>query len=137
MVAADWVGDRKRLAEWVPEGEWMTAGCLVVHERRWAGLVERRASLLLTDRRVRLLRHLGGDPRYGIRGVLFEMVRGEGAAACVNPEVRVQFDRGQEIELRRHDGGTQRIRISEYDAVHAQALLDAFPPPAREHPGAR
>ncbi|MET9093250.1 hypothetical protein ABZX72_14275 [Streptomyces cyaneofuscatus] len=132
MVAADWVGDRKRLAEWVPEGERMTAGCMVVHERRWGGLVERHASLLLTDRRVRLLRHRGGDHRYAIRGVLFEMMRGEGEATCVDPQVRVQLDRGQEIELRRHDGETQRLRVSEYDAVHARALYEAFPPPARE-----
>uniref|UniRef100_UPI003F49755E hypothetical protein n=1 Tax=Streptomyces pseudogriseolus TaxID=36817 RepID=UPI003F49755E len=57
MEAAKWSVDRKRLTKWVPEGERMTAGCAVTYGRTLWGLVPRRASLLLTDRRVRVLRH--------------------------------------------------------------------------------
>ncbi|MFJ4968673.1 hypothetical protein [Streptomyces sp. NPDC088755] len=128
MVAADWVVDRKRLTKWVPEGERMMAGCGVTYGRQFWGLSARRASLLLTDRRVRVLRHRGNDPQYAIRGIWFEMMRGEAEAVCGNPRVRVQFDHGQEVELRRHGGGVERVLISEYDAVHAEALYEAFPP---------
>jgi len=69
--------------------------------------------------------------------VWFEMMRGEAEAVCADPRGRVQFDHGQEIELRRYDGGTERVRISEYDAVHADALYKAFPPRRREGPDTR
>lgn len=129
MDAAKWSVDRKRLEQWVPEGERMTAGCAVTYGRALWGLVPRRASLLLTDRRVRVLRHLGNDLRYGIRGIWFEMIRGEATAVCGNPQVRVEFDKGQEVELHRRDGGVERLLISQWDAVHAEALYDAFPSP--------
>ncbi|MGA5364244.1 hypothetical protein [Streptomyces purpurascens] len=127
MEAAKWSVDRERLAQWVPEGERMTAGCAVTYGRMLWGLAPRRASLLLTDRRVRVLRHRGNDLRYGVRGIWFEMMRGEAEAVCVNPQVRVEFDKGQEIELRRCDGGVERLLISQWDAVHAEALHEAFP----------
>ncbi|MFE6189313.1 hypothetical protein ACFQ6U_33330 [Streptomyces sp. NPDC056465] len=129
MDAAKWSVDRERLEQWVPEGERMTAGCAVTYGRSLWGLVPRRASLLLTDRRVRVLRHLGNDLRYGIRGIWFEMMRGEATAVCGNPLVRVEFDKGQEVELHRRDGGVERLLISQWDAVHAEALYEAFPSP--------
>lgn len=55
-------------------------------------------------------------------------MRGEAEAVCRNPQVRVEFDKGQEIELRRHDGTVERLLISQWDAVHAEALYEAFPP---------
>ncbi|MEU8295561.1 hypothetical protein [Streptomyces pseudogriseolus] len=128
MEAAKWSVDRKRLTKWVPEGERMTAGCAVTYGRTLWGLVPRRASLLLTDRRVRVLRHRGNDLQYDIRGIWFEMMRGEAEAVCRNRQVRVEFDKGQEIELRRHGGGVERLLISQWDAVHAEALYAAFPP---------
>ncbi|MEW1904426.1 MULTISPECIES: hypothetical protein [unclassified Streptomyces] len=85
----------------------------------------------MTDRRVRVLRHRGNDLRYAIRGVWFEMMRGEAEAVCRNPQVRVEFDKGQEVELRRHDGRVERLLISQWDGVHAEALYAAFP--SREH----
>ncbi len=106
----------------------MTAGCAVTYGRSLWGLVPRRASLLLTDRRVRVLRHRGNDLRYAIRGIWFEMMRGEATAVCGNPQVRVEFDRGQEVALHRRDGGVERLLISQWDAVHAEALYEAFPP---------
>ncbi|MCM3301451.1 hypothetical protein [Streptomyces sp. SudanB66_2053] len=127
MEAAKWSVDRKRLTQWVPEGERMTAGCAVTYGRTLWGLVPRRASLLLTDRRVRVLRHRGNDIQYAIRGIWFEMMRGEAEAVCRNRQVRVEFDKGQEIELRRHGGGVERLLISQWDAVHAEALYAAFP----------
>ncbi len=127
MEAAKWSADRKRLAQWVPEGERMMAGCAVTYGRSLWGLVPRRASLLLTDRRVRVLRHRGNDLRYKIRGIFFEIMRGEARAVCGNPQVRVEFDRGQEVELHRRDGGIERLLISQWDAVHADALYEAFP----------
>jgi hypothetical protein len=126
--AARWSVDRERLSQWVPEGERMTAGCAVTYGRALWGLVPRRASLLLTDRRVRVLRHRGNDLRYGIHGVWFEVMRGEAEAVCRNPQVRVEFDKGQEIELRVRDGGVERLLIRQWDAVHAEALYAAFPP---------
>ncbi|MFE9674721.1 hypothetical protein ACFYO5_11485 [Streptomyces sp. NPDC006259] len=39
----------------------------------------------------------------------------------------MEFDKGQEIELRRHEGGVERLLISQWDAVHAEALYAAFP----------
>ncbi|MFJ4338422.1 hypothetical protein [Streptomyces sp. NPDC088915] len=132
MEAAKWSVDRERLEQWVPEGERMTAGCAVTYGRSMGGLVPRRASLLLTDRRVRVLRHRGNDRRYAIRGVLFEIMRGEAEAVCSDPRARVEFDKGQEIELRRHDGGVERLLISQWDAVHAEALYAAFPPESRD-----
>ncbi|GGQ70564.1 hypothetical protein [Streptomyces pilosus] len=128
MEAAKWSVDRERLSKWVPEGERMTAGCAVTYGRTLWGLIPRRASLLLTDRRVRVLRHRGNDLRYAIRGVWFEMMRGEAEVVCRNPRVRVEFDKGQEVELRRRDGGVERLLISQWDAVHADALYAAFPP---------
>ncbi|MFE6335872.1 hypothetical protein ACFVOK_22110 [Streptomyces sp. NPDC057798] len=128
MEAAKWSVDRERLTQWVPEGERMTAGCAVTYGRTLWGLLPRRASLLLTDRRVRVLRHRGNDLRYPIRGVWFEIMRGEAEAVCTNPQVRVELDKGQEIELRRHDGEAERLLISQWDAVHAEALFTAFPP---------
>ncbi|MFZ4184438.1 hypothetical protein [Streptomyces sp. R17] len=127
MEAAKWSVDRKRLTQWVPEGERMTAGCAVTYGHTLWGLVPRRASLLLTDRRVRVLRHRGNDLQYAIRGIWFEMMRGEAEAVCRNRQVRVEFDKGQEIELRRHGGGVERLLISQWDAVHAEALYAAFP----------
>ncbi|RSS38328.1 hypothetical protein [Streptomyces sp. WAC08241] len=132
MEAAKWSVDRERLEQWVPEGERMTAGCAVTYGRSMWGLVPRRASLLLTDRRVRVLRHRGNDRRYAIRGVLFEIMRGEAEAVCSDPRVRVEFDKGQEIELRRHDGRVERLLISQWDAVHAEALYAAFPPESHD-----
>lgn len=52
MEAAKWSVDRERLTQWVPESERMTAGCAVTCGRTLWGLIPRRASLLLTDRRV-------------------------------------------------------------------------------------
>ncbi|MEV0239992.1 hypothetical protein AB0I06_08710 [Streptomyces sp. NPDC050674] len=127
MEAAKWSVDRERLTQWVPEGERMTAGCAVMYGRTLWGLIPRRASLLLTDRRVRVLRHRGNDLRYAIRGIWFEVMRGEAEAVCRNPQVRVEFDKGQEIELRTRDGGVERLLISQWDAVHADALYAAFP----------
>ncbi|MFF1298619.1 MULTISPECIES: hypothetical protein [unclassified Streptomyces] len=127
MEAAKWSVDRERLEQWVPEGERMTAGCAVTYGRMLWGLAPRQASLLLTDRRVRVLRHRGNDLRYAIRGIWFEMMRGEAEAACVNPQVRVDLVKGQEIELRRRDGEVERLVISQWDAVHAEALYEAFP----------
>lgn len=98
----------------------MTAGCAVTYRRTLWGLLPRRASLLLTDRQVRVLRHRGNDLRYAIRG--------EAEAVCRNPQVRVEFDKGQEIELRRHDGGVEYLLISQWDAVHVGALYEVFPP---------
>ncbi|WP_435191142.1 hypothetical protein [Streptomyces sp. bgisy126] len=131
MEAAKWSVDRERLERWVPQGERMTAGCAVTYGRALRGLVPRRASLLLTDRRVRVLRHRGNDLRYAIRGVWFEMMRGEAEAVCRDLQVRVEFDKGQEAELRRHDGRVERLLISQWDGVHAEALYAAFP--SREH----
>ncbi|OQD51690.1 hypothetical protein BM536_038660 [Streptomyces phaeoluteigriseus] len=132
VEAAKWSVDRERLTRWVPEGERMTAGCAVTYGRTLWGLFPRRASLLLTDRRVRVLRHRGNDLQYAIRGVWFEMMRGEAVAVCRNPRVRVEFDKGQEIELRRHEGGVERLLISQWDAVHAEALYAAFPAQSSE-----
>jgi hypothetical protein len=106
----------------------MTAGSAVTYGRTLWGLIPRRASLLLTNRRVRVLRHRGNDFRYAIRGIWFEMMRGEAEAVCRNPQVRVELDKRQEVELRRHDGGVERLLISQWDAVHAEALYAAFPP---------
>lgn len=127
MEASNWVIDRERLAKWVPEGEELAGGCGVSYGPRWWGLGARQASLLLTDRRVRLLRHRGNDRQYGIRGIWFEMMRGQAVAVCSNPRVRVQFDRGQEVELRSADGRVERLRISRWDEPHAEALYRAFP----------
>ncbi|MFF8926327.1 hypothetical protein ACF1AO_03595 [Streptomyces longwoodensis] len=106
----------------------MTAGCAVTYGRTLWGLVPRRASLLLTDRRLRVLRHRGNDLRYAVRGIWFEMMRGEAEAVCGNSRVRAEFDEGQEVELRRYDGVVERLLISRWDAVHAEALYAAFPP---------
>ncbi|TDT29271.1 hypothetical protein EV562_113136 [Streptomyces sp. BK208] len=127
MEAAKWSVDRERLSRWVPEGERMTAGCAVTYGRVLWGMLPRRASLLLTDRRLRVLRHRGNDLRYAVRGVWFEVMRGEAEAVCRNPRVRVEFDRGREVELRRRDGGVERLLISQWDAVHADAVYEAFP----------
>lgn len=132
MEAAKWSVDRERLTQWVPKGEQMTAGCAVTYGRTLWGLLPRRASLLLTDHRVRVLRHRGNDLRYAIRGVWFEMMRGEAEAFCRSPQARVEFDKGQEIELRQHGGGVERLLISQWDAVHAEALYAAFPPEGRD-----
>lgn len=113
MEVAKWSVDRERLERWVPPGERMTVGCAVTYGRALWGLVPRRASLLLTDRRVRVLRHRGNDLRYAIRGVWFEMMRGEAEAVCTDPQIRVEFDRGQEIELRRCGGEVERLLISQ------------------------
>ncbi|MGW7202952.1 hypothetical protein [Streptomyces sp. NPDC054837] len=113
MEAAKWSVDRERLAQWVPEGERMTAGCAVTYGRMLWGLAPRQASLLLTDRRVRVLRHRGNDLRYGIRGIWFEIMRGEAEAVCVNPQVRVDVHKGQEIELHRRDSEAERLVISQ------------------------
>ncbi|MFJ8194949.1 hypothetical protein ACIQ8D_35160 [Streptomyces sp. NPDC096094] len=74
-----------------------------------------------------MLRHRGNDLRYAVRGVWFEIPRGEAEAVRTEPRVRVELDRGQEIELRRPDGAAERLRISQWDAVHAEALCAAFP----------
>ncbi len=128
MEAAKRSVDRERLSQWVPEGERMTAGCAATYGRTLWGLLPQRASLLLTDRRVRVLRHRGNDLRYAVRGIWFEMTHGEAEAVCRDPQVRVDFDRGQEIELRRHEGGVERLLISQWDAVHAEVLYAAFSP---------
>lgn len=113
MDAARWSVDRERLSLWVPEGERMTVGCAVTYGRAlW----------------VRVLRHRGNDLRYAVRGIWFEMMRGEAEAVGGNPRVRVEFDKGQEVELRRYDGGVEHLLISRWDAVHAEALYAAFPP---------
>ncbi len=59
-------------------------------------------------------------------------MRGEAEAVCSDPRVRVEFDKGQEIELRRHDGRVERLLISQWDAVHAEALYAAFPPESHD-----
>lgn len=127
MDAAKWSVDRERLEKWVPQGERMTAGCAVMYGRMLWGLAPRPASLLLTDHRVRVLRHRGNDRQYGIRGIWFEMMRGEAVAVCRDHQVRVDLDKGQEIELRQRDGRVERLLISQWDAVHADALQEAFP----------
>ncbi|MFD3330878.1 hypothetical protein [Streptomyces sp. NPDC058701] len=129
MDAAKWSVDRERLAQWVPEGARMRAGCAVTYGRSLWGLVPRRASLLLTDRRVRVLRHRGNDLLYWIRGIWFEMMRGEATAVRGNPQVQVELDKGQEVESHRRDGGVERLLISQWDEVHAEALYEAFPSP--------
>lgn len=101
MAAAKWSVDRECLARRVPEGERMTAGCAVTYGRAPWGLLPRRAPLLPADRRVRVLRHRGNDLRYSARGIWFEMPRGEADAVCVNPQVRVEFDKGQESNCAR------------------------------------
>ncbi|MEU2021409.1 hypothetical protein ABZ565_04475 [Streptomyces sp. NPDC016469] len=60
------------------------------------------------------------------------MVRGEAEAVRANPHVRVELDKGQENELRRYGGGVERLLISQWDAVHADALYEAFPREGRD-----
>ncbi|WP_218162109.1 hypothetical protein, partial [Streptomyces sp. cf124] len=161
MEAAKRPVDRQPLAQWVPERERMTAGCAVTYGRMLWGLAPSEASLLLTDRRVRVLRHRGNDLRYGIRGIWFEMMHGEAEAACIrcfvsplfplplNPtrsDVNRQPDREAQPKGRQ-DGGAQRTRPESeakrktraVDAVHRSSgsAADGASPSLRSNDGER